>query len=74
MASVVAATAASGCPWNKTLSLAITFLHIQRMSCIPNITGLSRGKSTISFEVITALTPSKASAFFVLIEIILACA
>ena len=32
IASVVAATAASGCPWNKTLSLAITFLHIQRIS------------------------------------------
>ena len=73
ISSVVAATAASGWPWKRTLSLAITFLHIHRISWIPSITGVSIGKSTISLDVITALTPSNSSAFFVLIDKILAC-
>ncbi len=44
-ACVVAATAATGWPWNNALSRAMTLRHIHRMSWMPSITGpLSIGK------------------------------
>ena len=48
----------------------MTLRHIQRMSWMPSITGpLAIGKSTMSLDVITALTPGSASAFEVSIDL-----
>ena len=70
MVWLIAATAATGWPWNSALSRAMTLRHIQRMSWMPSITGpLSTGKSTMSFDVITASTPGRASAFEVSIDL-----
>src|SRR5689334_19628063 len=74
MASVVAATAATGCPGNSALSRAITLRHIQRMSWMPSMTApFSIVKSTMSFEVTTAFTPGSFSALDVSIDLMRAC-
>ena len=74
MRSVVAATAATGWPWNSARSRAMTLRHIQRMSWMPSITGpLSIGKSTTSLAVTTAFTPASFSALAVLIDLMRAC-
>ena len=52
----------------------MTLRHIQRMSWMPSITGpLSIGKSTMSLDVITAMTPGSFSAFEVSIDLMRAC-
>ena len=73
IASVVAATAATGWPGNSAFSRAITLRHIQRMSWMPSMTDLSIGKSTMSRADTTALTPGSASAFEVSIDLMRAC-
>ena len=74
IASVVAATAATGWPGNSAFSRAITLRHIQRMSWMPSITApFSIVKSTMSRADTTALTPGSASAFEVSIELMRAC-
>ncbi len=74
MRSVVAATAATGWPWNKAFSRAMTLRHIQRMSWMPSITApLSTGKSMMSRAVMTTFTPGSFSARAVLIDLMRAC-